>query len=362
MTYIDPQKRANAEKNGSPHAPEEVIAEWHALAKKVCRELQHAGLPADVQHPNTLADRQAGACVSVDTIEGPTGGVHVSWNAGESLTEAALEFMQPDRLDLSEPVIEHGTRIVSLMDETIKSVLTLAGFRTRDAVELNDLAPGTYVAGRQPRQWFIEHILTEGVLGLIGAIRSCDPSGDDSGEPAGISAEGKARLTGRGIRIVQDGLHRLADDDRQEFARVFRRLAGAMHSQDMVYRGFWKADRSLLELPDELCLPAQEPPAVAGTSVIRSQVLAAAYMAVLGSIELADEDTVDDDEAVKITEAWTGTLLRRLDQAPDEDRQELIHLFREAAREETDPAHKAFASGFPEAIGLVEEGEGATAT
>ncbi|WP_327313112.1 hypothetical protein [Streptomyces sp. NBC_01235] len=360
MTYIDPQKRANAEENGIPHAPEEVIAEWHALAETVCRELQHAGLPAYVQHPNTLADRQVGARVSVDTIEGPAGGVHVSWNAGESLTEAVLEFMEPDRLDLREPVIEHGARVGSLMDETIKSVLTLAGFRTRDAVELNDLAPGTYVAGRRPRQWFIEYILTEGVLGLIAAIRSPDPRGDDSGEPAGISVEGKARLTGRGIRIVQDGLHRLADDDRQEFARVFRRLAGAMHSQDMVYRGFWKADRSLLELPDELCLPAQEPPAVAGHSVTRPQVLAAAYMALLGSIAPAGEDTVDDDDAVKITEAWTGTLLRRMNQAPDEDRHELIRLFREAAREETDPAHQAFASGFPEAIGLVEEGEGAT--
>ncbi|MFF4545973.1 hypothetical protein ACFY1J_17280 [Streptomyces sp. NPDC001406] len=305
-----------------------------------------------------LADRQAGACVYVDTIDGPAGGVHVSWNAGQSLTEAALGFMEPDRLDHRGPVIEHGARVGSLMDETIKRVLTLAGFRTRDAAELNDLAPGTHVAGRQPRQWFIEYILTEGVLGLIAAIRSCDPSGDDSGESAaGISAEDKARLTGRGIRIVQDGLHRLTDDDRQEFARVFRRLAGAMYSQAMACRGFWKADRLLLELPDELCLPAQEPPTVAGTSVTRFQVLAAAYAALLGSIELADEDTVDDDDAVKITEAWTGTLLRRMGQAPDEDRQELIRLFREAACEETDSAYMAFASGFPEAIGLVEEGD-----
>jgi hypothetical protein len=224
---------------------------------------------------------------------------------------------------------------------------------TRDAAELNDLAPGTHVAGRQPRQWFIEYILTEAVLGLIATIRSCDPS-DDSGEPADISVAGRVLLTARAIGIVQDGLHRLTDDDRQEFARVVRRLAGAMHSQDMVYRGFWKANRSLLELPDELCVPTQEPPAEAGDPVTRSQVLVAAYLALLGSIELADEDTVDEDAAVRITEARTGTLLRRLDEAPDEDRQELIRLFREAAREETDSAHKAFAFGFPEAIGLVE--------
>jgi hypothetical protein len=352
LTYVDPQKRAYAEESGCPHAQEEVIAEWHALAKAVCRELRHAGLPAYVQQPGTLADRQTGACVHIDTIAGPAGGVHVSWNAGESLTEAVFGFMQPDGLDLREPVIEHGRRVVSLMDETIRSVLALAGFRTCDAVELNDLAPGTFVAGRQPRKWYIEYILTEGVLGLIAAIRSCDPGGDQSG----ISAEGKARLTGRGIRIVRDGLRRLADDDRQELARVFRRLAGAMHSQDMAYKGFWEADRSLLELPDELCLPAQEARAVAGPPVTRSQVLAAAYIALLGNIALAGKDTVDDDDAVRITEAWTGTLLRRMDQTPDEDRRELIRLFRETAREETDPAHKAFASGFPEAIGLVEEG------
>ncbi|MFD9488675.1 hypothetical protein ACFWBX_32880, partial [Streptomyces sp. NPDC059991] len=254
MTYIDPQVRANAEKNGIPHAPEEVIAERHALADAVCGELQHAGLPAYVEFSNAPSEGRAGARVSVDTMEVPAGGVFVGWHPGESLAEAVLGFMEPDRLDLREPVIEHGERVGSLMDAAIKSVLVLAGFRTRDASEINDLASGIHVAGRQPRQWFLAHILTEGVLGLISAIRSFDPSGDDRGARAGISAEGKARLTERGIRIVQDGLPSLADDDRRELARVFRRLAGAMHSQDMAQVGFWGADRSPLELADELCL------------------------------------------------------------------------------------------------------------
>ncbi|MFC9281490.1 hypothetical protein [Streptomyces collinus] len=356
MTYIDPQKRADAEANGSPHAPEEAITEWHALAKAVCRELLQAGLPAHVQHPGSMADGQVGACVGVDTVEGPAGGVHVSWNAGEALTEAVFGFMQPDRLDLPEPVIAQATRVVSLMDETIRSVLALAGFSTCEAAELNDLAPGTHVAGRQPREWFLEHILAEGVLGVITAVRNCQPSGDDSDEPTGISTEGEARLTGRGIGVVQGAMHRLTDDDRQELARVLRTLAGAMHSQNMAYRGFWKADRSPLHLPDELCLPVQGSQAVPSPSVTRSQVLAAAFMALLGNLDLADEHTVDDDDAVKITEAWVGTLLRRLEQAPDEDRRELIRLFREAAREETDPSYRTFASGFPEAIGLVTGG------
>ncbi|MFF7241477.1 hypothetical protein [Streptomyces collinus] len=356
MTYIEPQQRANAEESGSPHAPEEVIAAWHTLAETVCAELRHAGLPAYVSYPGTTADSQVGACVGVDTVAGPAGGVHVSWNAGESLTEAVFGSMRPDRLDLATPVIGHATRVVSLMDETIRNVLALAGFRTCEAAELNDLASGTHVAGRQPREWYLEHILAEGVLGVITAIRNCGPSSDDSGKPTDISAEGKARLTGRGIGVVQGAMHRLTDDDRQELARVLRTLAGAMHSQNMAYRGFWEADRSPLQLPDELCLPTQGPHAVAGPSVTRSQVLVAAFMALLGSIELADEDTVDDDDAVRITEAWAGTLLRRLERAPDEDRRELIRLFREAAREETDPAYRAFAAGFPEAIGLVTGG------
>ncbi|TXJ85961.1 hypothetical protein E2C11_04090 [Streptomyces lavendulae] len=356
MTYIDPQKRANAEDNGVPHASEDVLAEWHALAEAVCQELQRAGLPAYVQPPGTLADRQAGACVRVDTLEGPAGGVHVSWNAGDSLTEAVLGFMEPDRLDLGEPVIEHGARIDALMNGTIRSVLALAGFRVRDAAELDDMAPGTHVAGRQPRQWFIEYLLAEGVLGLITAIRSHGPRDDDPGEPAVHSAEGRARIAERGIRIVQDTLHRLADAERQELARVLRRLAGAMYGQDLALRGFWTADRSLLELPDALCLPSREPSVPAGPQMSGPQVLATAYLALYRDLELADEDTVTDDDAVDITEAWAGALLRRLEQAPDEDRQELIRLFREAAREETDPALRTFASTFPEAIGLVAEG------
>ena len=69
------------------------------------------------------------------------------------------------------------------------------------------------------------HILTEGVLGLITAIRSYDLSGEHPGARTGITAEEKARLTGRGIRIVQDGLPNLSEDDRQELASAFRRLA-----------------------------------------------------------------------------------------------------------------------------------------
>ncbi|GAA0598457.1 hypothetical protein GCM10010394_30030 [Streptomyces crystallinus] len=354
MTYIDPQLRANAEKNGILHAPEEVIAERHALAEAVCGQLQHAGLPAYVEFSSAPSESRAGARVSVNTMGGPAGGVYVGWNPGASLAEAVIGFMEPDRLDLREPVIEYGEKVGSLMDAAIRSVLVLAGFHPRDASEANDLASGIPVAGTQPRQWFIVHILAEGVLGLIAAVRSCAPSGDDRGPRAGISAEGKARLTGRGIRIMQDGLHGLGDDDRQELARMFRRLAGAMHSQDMARRGFWAADRSTLELADELCLLPDKPRAMAGSSPTPAQILAAAYLALLGSIELADKDTVDKDHATEITSAWTGTLLRRLDQAPAEDRQELVRLFRQAAREETNPAHRALASSFTGTIALTD--------
>lgn len=129
-----------------------------------------------------------------------------------------------------------------------------------------------------------------------------------------------------------------------------------MQSQDMARRGFWKADHSLLELAEELRLAPQEPPTETRSSLTSTRVLAAACVALLGSLELADEETIAHDDAVKITEARTGTLRRRLDDAPAEDRQELIRLLHEAACEETDPAYKAFASGLPAAVGLAEEG------
>ncbi|MET9254169.1 hypothetical protein ACGFZL_09790 [Streptomyces sp. NPDC048182] len=67
-------------------------------------------------------------------------------------------------------------------------------------------------------------------------------------------------------------------------------------------------------------------------------LLAAAYVALLAGVE-------DAEDAVQIAEARVGTLLGRLDRAPDEDRQELARLFAEVAREDADPAHKAIASG-----------------
>ncbi|MFI1106326.1 hypothetical protein [Streptomyces melanogenes] len=354
MTYIDPHVRSNAEKNGIPHVSEDVISERHALANAVHGDLRQAGLPAYVEFSSAPSEGRSGVRVSVNTMNGPAGGVHVEWNPGESLTGAVLGFMEPDRLDLPAPVIEYGTRVGSLMDETIKSTLALAGFRTRDASEINDLDSGIQVAGRQPRQWFLVHILTEGVLGLITTIRSYDLSGEHPGARTGITAEEKARLTGRGIRIVQDGLHSLTDDDRQELASAFRRLAGAMHSQDMARRGFWAADRSPLELADELCLPQDKPLAMTGSSTTPAQVLAAAYLALLGSIELT-EHSIDEGDATTITH--TGTLLRRLEQAPAEDRQELRRLLHQAAREETDPAHKAFTSGLAETIAQTKQGD-----
>ncbi|WP_159048016.1 hypothetical protein [Streptomyces sp. WM6378] len=138
---------AGAAPVSSWQAPEKVIAERHALAEAVCRELQHAGFPSYVDHPNAPAERQSGACVSLDTMDGPTGGVYVSWNPSESLAETALSFMKPDRFDLLEPLIEHSVRVSSLMDEAINSVLLLAGFRTRDATGLNDLTSGIHRRG-----------------------------------------------------------------------------------------------------------------------------------------------------------------------------------------------------------------------
>ncbi|MFJ2400355.1 hypothetical protein ACIOUE_03565 [Streptomyces xanthochromogenes] len=346
MQYINPQIRLNADRSGAPHAPEDIIAVRHALAEAVAQELRYAGLPACVEFSNRPAQQQAGACVSVSTADSPAGGVYVTWNPSSSMIETAQRSAEPGTFDLLEPVIEHSVRVGSLMNEALKRVLVLAGFRTRDASELNDLSSGLHIAGRQPRQWFIASILAEGVVGLIASIRTFIPHKNNPLPRAEISAETKSRLTERGIRIAQKGLHGLTADGQQDHIRVIRRTAGALHSQEMARNGFWEANQALLELADELCLPTHEMSITQSAGRTSPQVLTAAYIALLADLERTQEGY---DEAIEISEIWTATLLRRSHQAPADDQHELSRLFRESATE-YDLAGHTLASVLAEAV------------
>jgi hypothetical protein len=78
-------------------------------------------------------------------------------------------------------------------------------------------------------------------------------------------------------------------------------------------------------------------------------------MDIFHAIELADEDTIDDDDAVEITEWVSGNLNNALAKRPEEDRQELVRLLCDIAGEEQDPERRELALQFLEAVGLVPE-------
>jgi hypothetical protein len=86
-----------------------------------------------------------------------------------------------------------------------------------------------------------------------------------------------------------------------------------------------------------------------------TRVLARVVMDLLISIELADDDVIDPDDAVKLTEGASGDLRVWTENASEADRQELIRLFREIAAEQEVPERRELALRFPEAIGLVAE-------
>ncbi|MFF4395977.1 hypothetical protein [Streptomyces sp. NPDC001480] len=88
------------------------------------------------------------------------------------------------------------------------------------------------------------------------------------------------------------------------------------------------------------------------TSSTADRVLAKAFMRLMNSVELADDEDFDPDTAIKIMEAVSGYLAHVV---PEEVRQDLVPLFREVAEGEDDPAHRELAADFPEAIGLVPE-------
>ncbi|GGK85958.1 hypothetical protein [Streptomyces flaveus] len=118
-------------------APEDVIAERNALADRVCRELERAGIPAFREQQ---ADR-AGARVEVDdTALDAARGMIVDWRPDPSLTEAVVDSMQSG--DYQAPVIQHNGAICSHMQKAIIGILRSAGLQADTAAEFDgDLYP-----------------------------------------------------------------------------------------------------------------------------------------------------------------------------------------------------------------------------
>ncbi|MGW8764014.1 hypothetical protein ACWGN5_16075 [Streptomyces sp. NPDC055815] len=123
--------------NLPPRAPAELLAAWHELADRVCRELALAGLPA---HRGDLdGDRPAGSGADVHVDRMLDGGVFVNWRTDPALTAPAIElFARGIDYENPPPVVRHHRDVHRFMQDALLGILASAGFQ----VEVPD--PHTY--------------------------------------------------------------------------------------------------------------------------------------------------------------------------------------------------------------------------
>ncbi|WP_329293853.1 hypothetical protein [Streptomyces sp. NBC_01455] len=138
MTYRDLESRAKAEAHGYSYASEGNIAAGYYLAGRVCRELQRAGLPANVERPG--ARSEPGVWVEVDSMGEYAGGVYVRWSAPE-LGEAGMRAVA-EQQDRAAPEWKRYGEVVLLMQTAMIGILRLAGFSVVRAEEIDDVAEG----------------------------------------------------------------------------------------------------------------------------------------------------------------------------------------------------------------------------
>ncbi|MFJ8634511.1 hypothetical protein [Streptomyces sp. NPDC093568] len=185
----------------------------------------------------------------------------------------------------------------------------------------------------------LKPVLAKVVMDLIVTIRSADPGG--------IDPDDALQLTEGAERTLGSGLADASDEERHELVRLFR--------ENAEHEGVPGRRAVASEFAEAMHLAVEEHGEDRRTPVALIRVLAKAAMDLLLLMELADDDIIDPDDAVKITEWASGDLRAGLDQASEEDRQELIGLFRDFAAAEEDPERRELALEFPEAMGLVPE-------
>jgi hypothetical protein len=78
------------------------------------------------------------------------------------------------------------------------------------------------------------------------------------------------------------------------------------------------------------------------------RILAKAFMGIVVSIELTDDDDIDPDVATSLLEP-VAALFRGM---TEDDRRALIALFAECAQDEQDPDRRRLADGFSDGLGL----------
>ncbi|MEV6171115.1 hypothetical protein AB0L99_23120 [Streptomyces sp. NPDC051954] len=114
-----------------PKAPPEVIEERQALAERVCRELQRAGLP--VYRGDLGGGPRSRPGVDVHVAPFIEGGVYVDWSTEAELRDAALDlFAQGIDYSNPPPVVRHHKAVLNHMQAALLGILTSAGFEVEE--------------------------------------------------------------------------------------------------------------------------------------------------------------------------------------------------------------------------------------
>ena len=117
-----------------------TLASWRAVADQVAAALGRAGLPVTGLPDGAIdagAGLQPGAIVEVDPIEDSAGGVFVFWRMPDELALPAQEAILARRP--RDPALQRHGRMLSIMIDAMKQLLSESGFAVEDADAVNDL-------------------------------------------------------------------------------------------------------------------------------------------------------------------------------------------------------------------------------
>jgi hypothetical protein len=111
---------------GLERVDETVLASWRRLAERVRDELVAAGLPTTLDG----GVEDGGTVVEVDPVADDSGGVWVYWQVHPSLSDAAADAVQLDRLD--DPAIQRSGAVKQVMQAALLALLGGAGYQVED--------------------------------------------------------------------------------------------------------------------------------------------------------------------------------------------------------------------------------------
>ncbi|MEU2783036.1 MULTISPECIES: hypothetical protein [unclassified Streptomyces] len=184
----------------------------------------------------------------------------------------------------------------------------------------------------------LERVLANVLMDVVVTLRSARPDG--------LDPDDAERLTEEALGVLRSGLADASGEEQRALALAFQERADR--------EGVAERKAAAVAFAESM-RPALGQSAQAGLPQGVVHVLAKAVMDLLLAIELADDDVIDPDDAVKVTEWAAADLQAGMARASEEDRHQLIGHFRAIAASEEDPERRDLALEFPEAMGLMPE-------